>query len=355
MGATRTRSTDPPPITQIQQTNIAQVSIDPSTTQPAGHQQATRQAGRMGRSSASNESSGLRQRPSSSSLLGSGSTNNAAAAAHEGSSPPPPASSPVAAAGAAGGGKGVDSSSSPRKQQRGGEGGSHATSGTSNSTSTSSGGGGDRWTGLLAALWALLFLALCVNRQELWVVLAGLVGYACLCLLLDVVAIPPFWEDNNGPLKASQAARLSNGLVCVAHSIAMGLAAGACVRAWLVGGWIYGFIYCVGFGCAYLSVCALRRPSAPASCSHTHHPNPFPYGKKHTHQTSPGRLPPPQADHGLRLPPLRPVGQGLEAPLHEPALPLHARGPLRHAGGGVFFSNWLVVGFMGVVDGYIFL
>lgn len=93
----------------------------------------------------------------------------------------------------------------------------------------------------MAALWALLFLALCVNRQELWVVLAGLVGYACLCLLLDVVAIPPFWEDNNGPLKASQAARLSNGLVCVAHSIAMGLAAGE-LNEFLVffGGGIWG-------------------------------------------------------------------------------------------------------------------
>ena len=82
--------------------------------------------------------------------------------------------------------------------------------------------GTDRWTGLLAALWAMLFLALFVNKQELWVVLAGLVAYACFCFLLDVVAIPPFWD---GPLKANQTARLSNGLVCIAHSIATGLAA----------------------------------------------------------------------------------------------------------------------------------
>jgi hypothetical protein len=105
-----------------------------------------------------------------------------------------------------------------------------------------SGGGGDRWTGLLAALWGFLFLALCVNKQELWVVLAGLVGYACLCFLLDVVAIPPIWD---GPLKASQTARLSNDLVCVAHAIAMGLAAGAFV----VVGWRIYILY------IYMCVC----------------------------------------------------------------------------------------------------
>ncbi len=82
--------------------------------------------------------------------------------------------------------------------------------------------GVDRWTALLAALWAMLFLALFVNKQGLWVVLAGLVAYACFCFLLDVVAIPPFWD---GPLKAKQTARLSNGLVGIAHTIAMGLAA----------------------------------------------------------------------------------------------------------------------------------
>lgn len=311
----------------------------------------------MGRSSASNESggggsSGLQQRPSSSSLLGSGSTNNAAASPHEGPSPPPPALPPVAAGGAGKGGvaSASSSSSSPRKQR--GE-SSNGTTGTS-----TSGGGGDRWTGLLAALWALLFLALCVNRQELWVVLAGLVGYACLCLLLDVVAIPPFWEDNNGPLKASQAARLSNGLVCVAHSIAMGLAAGA-LMFFVCGFWV-GYLGWKGVVLARLR----RRPGGRVRCwwmdllcvvwvsgvpiyasrsfalaSFLPIPPINSFNKHtHTHTHSPGRLPPPQAHHGLRLPPLRPVGQSLEAPLHEPALPLHARGALRHAGGCVVFS-----------------
>lgn len=82
--------------------------------------------------------------------------------------------------------------------------------------------GTDRWTALLVALWALLFLALVVNKQELWVVLAGLVAYACFCFLLDVVAIPPIWD---GPLKAKETARLSNSLVCIAHALAMGFAA----------------------------------------------------------------------------------------------------------------------------------
>lgn len=95
--------------------------------------------------------------------------------------------------------------------------------------------GGDRWTGLLAALWGLLFLALCVNKQELWVVLAGLVAYAGLCFLLDVVAIPALWPAEGSadrPLKAGETARLSNGLVCVAHAMAMGLAAGGYVWGW---------------------------------------------------------------------------------------------------------------------------
>lgn len=189
----------------------------------------------MGRSSGEGSgsgsgSSGLRQRllqhaaiPSSSSLAGAA----AAAEAREGPSPPQHSPKGVSTAAAA---SASSSSSSPRKQpppppsSQPQAGGVVGRLWGSTSSSSGGGGGGDRWTGLLAALWALLFLALCVNKQELWVVLAGLVGYACLCFLLDVVAIPPLWNE---PLKASQTARLSNGLVCVAHSIAMGLAAGA--------------------------------------------------------------------------------------------------------------------------------
>lgn len=82
----------------------------------------------------------------------------------------------------------------------------------------------DRWTASLVALWCMLFLALFVNKKELWVVMAGLVGYACLCFLMDV-AIPI-------PLKRSQRTRLSNGLVCIAHCVATGVAAGMYSYVW---------------------------------------------------------------------------------------------------------------------------
>ncbi len=136
---------------------------------------------------------------------------------------------PSSSSSSAGGGAGEGPSpphdpASPRKPSHNPQPSSAA--GAGGGGARAAGSSGDRWTGLLAALWGLLFLALCVNKQELWVVLAGLVGYACLCFCLDVglaILPTPLWD---GPVKASQTARLSNSLVCVAHAIAMGLAAG---------------------------------------------------------------------------------------------------------------------------------
>jgi len=44
---------------------------------------------------------------------------------------------------------------------------------------------------LLGALWASLCWALFLNKAELWLVLAGFVGFSLLCLLLDAT-LPAF-------------------------------------------------------------------------------------------------------------------------------------------------------------------
>jgi hypothetical protein len=68
----------------------------------------------------------------------------------------------------------------------------------------------DRWTTLLVALWVFLCCALFVNKAELWVALAAVVGYSLLSFLFDI-GLSPAWSG----VKPT----LTNGLVSIAHAL----------------------------------------------------------------------------------------------------------------------------------------
>jgi peptidoglycan/LPS O-acetylase OafA/YrhL len=71
----------------------------------------------------------------------------------------------------------------------------------------------DRWTALLGVVWLLLCGALLVNKMELWVMLASMVAYTCLSFALDITVAA------RQRLKSNDRARLTNGLVCLAHGV----------------------------------------------------------------------------------------------------------------------------------------
>ena len=70
---------------------------------------------------------------------------------------------------------------------------------------------------LLGALWASLCWALFLNKAELWLVLAGFVGFSLLCLVLDVV-LPDFQVPADKAIFISAAASTAHVTTMLAGS-----------------------------------------------------------------------------------------------------------------------------------------
>jgi hypothetical protein len=114
----------------------------------------------------------------------------------------------------------METTSRPARRLSAGTGGARAVENETKADGTGKGRWDDYCTMLLVAIWLLLCTALYLDYRgtPLWVVLAGLMGYTCLSLGLNVVLCPHF--------KLRDRSVLAHSLVSMSHVVSMAVAGG---------------------------------------------------------------------------------------------------------------------------------